>query len=84
MSDVGETVFRERQLALRLGILEHLHPDDDERPLDPSASSWETPIVLEAAPSEVDIDREADMPPPAPLAGEASPNSSERKEITNW
>ena len=31
-----------------LGILEQLHSDDDERPLDPSASSWETPAGLNA------------------------------------
>ena len=56
-----------------LGILEHLHPDEDERPFNPSASSHETPPAL--PPSA--------LPPPAPLV-DADPNSSERKEITNW
>ena len=51
-----------------LGILEHLHPDEDERPFNPSASSHETPM---------EVDREVDvpllalppsaLPPPAPL-----------------
>ena len=67
-----------------LGILEHLHPNEDERPLNPSASSHEAPM---------EVDREVDVPPPAlppsalpptaPLV-DAGPNSSERKEITNW
>ena len=47
------------------GILEHLHPVDDERPLRSSPSSRETPIEMESAPSEMEVDREVDMPPPA-------------------
>ena len=39
-----------------LGILEHLHPDEGERPFNPSASSHETPM---------EVDREGDVPPPA-------------------
>ena len=66
-----------------LGILEQLHSDDDERPLDPSASSWETPAGLDAAPLEMDIDRDVDMPPTEPSV-EAGPTVSEKKEITNW
>ena len=67
-----------------LGILEQLHPDDDERPFDPSASSGENPAGLDAAPSDMDIVRDVDMPPPEPPVVEASPTASERKEITNW
>ena len=66
-----------------LGILEQLHSDDDERPLDPSASSWETPAGLNAAPSKMDIDRDVDTLPPESSV-EASPTASERKEITCW
>ena len=39
-----------------LGILEQLHPDDDERPFDPSASSSENPTCFDAAPSRMDVD----------------------------
>ena len=39
-------------------ILEHLHPDEDERPFNPSASSHETPM---------EVDHEVDVPPPASL-----------------
>ena len=67
-----------------LGLLEQLHPDDDERPFDPSASSGENPAGLDAAPSEMDIDRDVDMPPPEPPVVEASPTVSERKEITSY
>ena len=67
-----------------LGILEQLHADDDGRPFNPSASSWENPVRLDAAPSEMDIDRNVDMPPAEPPVVEASPTASERKEITNW
>ena len=67
-----------------LGILEQLHSDDDERPFDPSASSWENPAGLDAAPSEMDIDRDVDMPSSEPPIVEASPTVSEREEITNW
>ena len=67
-----------------LGIVEHLHPDDDERPFNPSASSHETPMEVD---HEVDVPPPAllpsALPPPAPLV-DAGPNSSERKEITNW
>ena len=66
------------------GILEHLHPDEDERPFNPSASSHETPMEVDR---EVDVPPPAlppsALPPPAPLV-DAGPNSSERKEITNW
>ena len=79
MSDVGEAVSCER-----LCILEQLHSDDDERPFDPSASSWENPVGLDAAPSEMDIDRNVDMPSSEPSVVEASPTVSERKEITIW
>ena len=63
-----------------LGILEHLHPDENERTPIPFASSHETPM---------EVGREVDVPPPAllpsaPLVVDASPNSSEQKEITNW
>ena len=61
-----------------------MHLDEDERTPIPSASSHETPM---------EVDREVDVPPPAlppsalsppaPLV-DAGPNSSERKEITNW
>ena len=64
---------------------ELLHPDEDERTPIPSASSHEPPM---------EVDREVDVPPPAlpppaltppaPLVVDAGPNSSERKEITNW
>ena len=69
------------------GILEHLHPDDDERPPIPSASSHETPIEMENTTSEMEVDREVGVPPPAlppvtPRVVDASPNSS-RNEITN-
>ena len=37
-------------------FLEHLHPDKDERPFNPSASGHETPM---------EVDREVDVPPPA-------------------
>ena len=67
-----------------LGILEQLHADDDGRPFNPSASSWENPVGLDAAPSEMDIDRNVDMPPAEPPVVEASPTAPERKEITNW
>ena len=66
------------------GIPEHFHPDEDERPFNPSASSHETPMEVDR---EVDVPPPslppAALPPPAPLV-DASPNSSERKEITNW
>ena len=70
-----------------LGDLEHLHSNDDERPLIPSASSHETPIEMENTTSEMEVDREVNAPPPAlppaaPLVVDASPNSSERKQIT--
>ena len=45
-----------------LGILEQLHDDDDGRLFNPSASSWENPVGLDAVPSEMDIDRNVDMP----------------------
>ena len=64
-----------------LGILEQLHADDDGRPFNPSASSWENPVGLDA---EMEIDRNVDMPPAEPTVVEASPTASERKEITNW
>ena len=76
------------------GSLEHLHPDEDERPPIPSASSHETPFERENTTSEMKVDREVDvpppalpppaLPPPAPLVVDAGPNSSERKEITDW
>ena len=54
----------------------------------------ETPIEMESTTSEMEVDREVDMPPtalpppamppPTPTVVEASPNSSEREEITNW
>ena len=68
-----------------LGILDHLHPDEDERPSNPSASSHETPMEVDR---EVDVPPPAlpptALPPPAPLVVDAGPNSSVRKEITNW
>ena len=67
-----------------LGILAHLHRDNGERSHDPSASSWETPIGLDAAPSEMETDDEVEAAPPAPLVVEAGPTSSKRREITNW
>ena len=60
-----------------LGILEQLHADDDERPFDPFASSCENPVGLDAAPSEMNIDRNVDMPPSEPPVVEASPTVSE-------
>ena len=45
-----------------LGILEQLHSDDDERPLDPFASSWENPVDLDAASSRMDIDHNVEKP----------------------
>ena len=67
-----------------VGILEHLHPDDDERPHDPSASSWDTPIELNAAQPDMEIDHEDEAASPAPLVVEASPTAFERRDITNW
>ena len=67
-----------------LGILEQLHAYDDGLPFNPYASSWENPVGLDVAPSEMDIDRNVDMPPAEPPVVEASPTASERKEITNW
>ena len=67
-----------------LGIPGHLRPDDDERPLDLSACCWETLIGLESIPSEMEVGRAVEMAPPVPLVVDASPTSSERKEITNW
>ena len=90
MSDVGETVSRQRQLAFPfLSILEHFHSNDGERPVILSASSHQTLIETENTMSEMEVDREVNVPPPAvppaaPPVVEASPNSSERKEITNW
>ena len=67
-----------------LGILGHVHPDEDERPFNPSASSHETPMEVDRG---VDVPPPAlpppALPPPAPLVVDAGPNSSERKEITN-
>ena len=51
---------------------------------DPSASCWENPAGLDAAPSEMDIDRNVDMPSSEPPVVEASPTVSERKDITTW
>ena len=63
-----------------LGILEQLHADDDGRPFNPSAYTWENPVGLDAAaPSEMDIDRIVDMPPAEPPVVEASPTASERR-----
>ena len=72
-----------------LGILEHLHPDEDERPPIPSSSSHESPIEMENTTSEMEVDRDVGvpppalpppaLPPPAPPVVDASPNSSERK-----
>ena len=67
-----------------LGILEQLHSDDDVQPFDPSASSWENRAGLDATSSEMDIDRNVDMPSSEPPVIDASPTVSERKEITNW
>ena len=67
-----------------LAIPEQLHAYDDGLPFDPYASSWENPVGLDVAPSEMDIDRNVDMPPAEPPVVEASPTASERKEITNW
>ena len=77
-----------------LGILEHVHPDENERPSIPPASCRETPFERENTTSEMDVDREVDvpppalpppaLPPPAPPVVDAGPNSSEREEITNW
>ena len=67
-----------------LGILEQLHSDDDERPLDPSASKWENPVDLDAASSKMDIDHNVEMPLSESPVVEPSPTVSERKEITNW
>ena len=74
-----QLVSCERQLAFHFRILEHLNPDEDERPPTPSASSHETPIDMENTMSEVEVDREVDVPPPAlppaaPLVVDASPN----------
>ena len=61
----------EKQLLVKdswnstLGILEQLHDDDDGRLFNPSASSWENPVGLDAEPSEMDIDCNVDMPPRA-------------------
>ena len=61
-----------------LGILEHLHPDKDERPFNPS--SHETPMEVDR---EVDVPPPAlhpsALPPPAPLV-DAGPNSSEGRK----
>ena len=62
-----------------LGILEHLHPDEDERPPIPSSSSHESPIEMGNTTSEMEVDRDVAVPPPAPPVVDASPNSSERK-----
>ena len=67
-----------------LGILAHLHRDNGEGPHDPSASSWETRIGLDAAPSEMETDREVEAALPVPLVVEAGPTSSDRREIPNW
>ena len=62
------------------GILEYLHPDEDERPFNLSASSHETPIKID---HEVDVPPPAllpsALPPPPPLV-DAGPNSSKRKK----
>ena len=68
-----------------MGILELLHPGEDERPSIPSASSHETPFERENTTSEMEVDREVDvpppallplaLPPPAPLVVDAGPNS---------
>ena len=63
-----------------LGLLEHLHLDEDERPFNPSASSHETPMEVDVLPPVLPPSA---LPPPAPLV-DAGPNSSERKEITKW
>ena len=60
-----------------LGILEHLHPDEDERPKNPSAVDREVDVPPQALPPPA-------LPPPAPPVVDAGPNSSERKEITTW
>ena len=67
-----------------LGILQHLHPDNDERPRDPSASSWDRPIGLDAAQSVMEIDHVVEAAPSVPPVVEASPTASERRGITNW
>ena len=73
-----------------MGILEHLHPVDDERPLHSSPSIRETPIEMEPTTSGMEFDMpppalpSPELPPPATPVVEASPNPSERKEITNW
>ena len=71
MSDAGEAVSCERQLEFRATFQSFCF-------------QLGKPFGLDAAPSEMDIDRNADMPPAEPLVVEASPTASERKEITNW
>ena len=91
VSDVGEQFLVKDSWHSVLGILEHLHPDEDERPSIPFASSDDTPFEKENKTSEMEVDREVDvppqalpppaLPPPAQPVVDAGPNSSERKEI---
>ena len=50
----------------------------------PRWAFWNSCMPMDAAPSEMDIDRNVDMPPAEPPVVEASPTASERKEFTNW
>ena len=66
MSDAGEAVSCERQLEFSVGHSGTVACRSRLATTHPSASSWENPVGLDAAPSDMDIDRSVDMPPAEP------------------